>query len=461
MKSINVALMWVGLVAAGCGSKTNPNVCCTDSANCAAEGLPDDAMCTDGLICRGNQCVAETCSSSNDCEAGAPFCTPSGLCAMVCDQDSQCPGFGGSADATFCQTGACVECRDASDCDASSPICDMGTCRVCKVDADCPSGACGDNGSCTAESSILYLAPTGTDSGSCTHSTPCATIGYAATLTTSGRNQIVLANGSYTGHTNLGGAPAALIVVHANGSTLQAPPGEFGVFETGNIGLDLRDATLVGNSSAAALVQTGSVASRFEHDAFTSSSGTGLIAVAGSATLTDCTFVNLSIGIHPTMTASLTADRIVMHSVFTPIRTDVNVSTIDISNLLVYDAQAPVDLSYATGSLRFATIADVVGTESALTCADSVVVQSSIIWSPTSSTPVAGSCQMKNSIVGPTALTGSMNTNPQFKNELQRDYHLASNSPAIDLVGSGPATDYEGDARPKGAGFDIGADEAQ
>ena len=68
---------------------------------------------------------------------------------------------------------------------------------------------------------------------------------------------------------------------------------------------------------------------------------------------------------------------------------------------------------------------------------------------------------MKNSIVGPTALTGSMNTNPQFKNELQRDYHLAASSPAIDLVGSGPATDYEGDARPKGAGFDIGADEAQ
>jgi hypothetical protein len=111
MKSNHHALnMCLGL-AVGCGSKVNPDVCCTDDASCAAQGLPNTAQCTDGLICRGNQCVAETCTTAQDCEAGAAFCTGSGLCAMTCDMDSECPGFGGDANNKFCDAGSCIECR--------------------------------------------------------------------------------------------------------------------------------------------------------------------------------------------------------------------------------------------------------------------------------------------------------------------------------------------------------------
>jgi hypothetical protein len=39
------------------------------------------------------------------------------------------------------------------------------------------------------------------------------------------------------------------------------------------------------------------------------------------------------------------------------------------------------------------------------------------------------------------------------------DYHLRPTSPAIDKVGTGTATDYDGEARPNGASYDIGADE--
>ena len=46
-----------------------------------------------------------------------------------------------------------------------------------------------------------------------------------------------------------------------------------------------------------------------------------------------------------------------------------------------------------------------------------------------------------------------------FANPLQSDYHLAAGSPAIDQLGSGPADDFEGDKRPQGSGYDIGADE--
>jgi hypothetical protein len=48
-----------------------------------------------------------------------------------------------------------------------------------------------------------------------------------------------------------------------------------------------------------------------------------------------------------------------------------------------------------------------------------------------------------------------------FVNSAQQDFHLATGSPAIDFAQTGPDHDFEGDARPKGAGYDIGADEAR
>jgi len=54
-----------------------------------------------------------------------------------------------------------------------------------------------------------------------------------------------------------------------------------------------------------------------------------------------------------------------------------------------------------------------------------------------------------------------MNVDPKFVDESHRDYPLDATSPVRDVVGSGPPTDYEGDSRPQGSGFDIGADEAR
>jgi hypothetical protein len=74
---------------------------------------------------------------------------------------------------------------------------------------------------------------------------------------------------------------------------------------------------------------------------------------------------------------------------------------------------------------------------------------------------LSGGCLVSTTIAGPIAVTGTMNANPMFVDESQRDFHLAPGSPAIDAVDTGPVVDLDGIARPQGPRFDIGAYEAK
>lgn len=116
--------------------------------------------------------------------------------------------------------------------------------------------------------------------------------------------------------------------------------------------------------------------------------------------------------------------------------------------------------------MSFTTVADS-GTDSgsgprAFRCPPSgLTVRSSIIWAPgTVARPaVDGGCTLASSIVGPTAVPGATNVDPRFVDAAAGNYRLSAGSPARDMVDAGPAADFEGDPRPQGARFDIGADE--
>jgi hypothetical protein len=145
----------------------------------------------------------------------------------------------------------------------------------------------------------------------------------------------------------------------------------------------------------------------------------------------------------------------------------VRTATVVITNALAWGtSELAFDLPTATGVVSFVTIADS-GTSSgtgprAFSCSINLTVRSSIVWAPgaVARAPIGPECGLVNVIAGPTAVAGALNVDPAFSDAANHDYHIGANSPARDAVDTGPATDFEGDARPRGVRFDIGADEA-
>ena len=143
-------------------SKPNPGLC--------SEGDP----CEEGLVCRGNQCIAVACESSAQCDASAPYCIAElERCQELCTGDNQCPGFGQSADQQFCVDGTCSSCRAANDCDVATPVCDVGACRICRSHDECSSGVCTADGSCATLDSIAHVSAGGSTTSDCTEASPC------------------------------------------------------------------------------------------------------------------------------------------------------------------------------------------------------------------------------------------------------------------------------------------------
>ncbi|MBX3159256.1 MAG: hypothetical protein KF773_25025 [Deltaproteobacteria bacterium] len=143
--------------------------------------------------------------------------------------------------------------------------------------------------------------------------------------------------------------------------------------------------------------------------------------------------------------------------------------SINISNVLIFGtSKAGIDLttgSLVSGSIDSVTVTDTgLGATSGaagLTCSGLITVRSSIVWTPGAARPAAVGCNsFTATIVGPSGAVGAMNVNPRFVDPAARDYHLLQDSPAKDAVDVGPPLDIDGDQRPRGPRFDIGADEA-
>jgi hypothetical protein len=170
---LRTALAYVGLLAL-CGCY-HPN---------AAVGAPcgPGGACPDGQQCDLSQqpptCVLSLGGPTGD--AGGDALADSAIDASTLPFDASTATCGGQV------------------CSGTKPVCSNGACRGCSADAECPSNACYEQmGTCVDESTVVYIAPMGSDTGACTAAAPCATLSFAVTIASAARPMIRVAPGAY------------------------------------------------------------------------------------------------------------------------------------------------------------------------------------------------------------------------------------------------------------------------
>jgi hypothetical protein len=484
MKALSAIALICGFL--GC-TKTNPDLCCTDEANCQSLGIPTSDMCSDGLVCRGNQCIAETCAANTDCDASLPFCSSDMLCAATCDDNSQCPGFGEDATDVFCSSGACVQClmnSDCSgatpvcsnnacvqcvantDCSGATPVCDANACRVCQADSECASGVCNTDGTCDDAADDLFTDPAGTDAGSCTQDAPCKTLAFALSKISTSRFTVSMAMGTYAEAPVIiraADTTATNVDIHGHGSTINASYGDNYIYEF-EINATLRDLVIHATNGGGAMLNFPSQGGLYEIDNVSLDGADGVFD-AGTLTARNVTVFNVDVGIE--VGGVLDLDGAVVHDtqseafivgLFNGQATPQ--ASVQAKNMMIYNAgSTAIDVEDGIGSISFTTVYNTLtdaGTEPfGVTCVGSGVrFTSMIVWGTGTHAAETG-CTFTTSIVG---VAGS-GTDPQFVDPATDNLHLAQGSPAIDAVPTGPATDFEGDIRPQGSAYDIGADE--
>lgn len=441
-------------------TRENKEFCCTSPNDCQAAGLNDtQRACAAGLACVDHSCIVPSCATTG--------CGPA---ASVCDLgSSQCVGCTGPADCTRFATspmcdpgGGCVQCLRDIDCGIELPVCEGSTCRKCVQDAECASGACDENGSCVAEAQAVYLAPSGIDALPCSRSQPCKELRFALMQTSSTRAHVVMMSGTYTLANPLNVdsqiTSATHVFIHGGGSRVEGG-GSDGLLviqlPTSITDLEIVDPYMF--DAAPLFVTSSAVLSNVRLRGYDG------IRVTGQVNATKLTIHAIHFGISSGGVVTLDGGLIEGGTV----GISASSGNLSLTNLLLQGTSGlGIDVSDTSGSLSFSTITNtgsaVSGTAGVRCVSAGVTFRSSIVWTRTTTArpTVEGSCNFISSIVGPTGVAGAANSDPLFVNPAIGDYHLSGGSPARDLVDVGPPKDFEGDSRPRGVRFDVGADEA-
>jgi len=356
-------------------------------------------------------------------------------------------------------------------------------CHGCAADADCGSQTCLPDGSCAAPGDVLYAATDGLTLSNCMPTARCA-LARALALVDGTKSTIRLDPGAYSLPATLGLTTSVRIVGRgailsrdAAGSGAVLSIGEGTAIELdyvtvqggdgadagigilcNNAALTLREATVQGNGSSG--INSLACELAITHARIADNSGVGLVVYGGSVVMSRSTVAsNASGGV------SLTA------------------ALYDLENNLVARNGNPATGSAAVviaqvtrpglHAFDFNTVAynqAPVGIAPGVTCG--VVVSplafaNNIVFGnatgATSKQVDGDNCSWTYSDIGPAAPAGAGNlaSDPQFVDPIHNDFHLQASSPLRDAAdpAAALALDIDGDARPQGAGRDIGADE--
>lgn len=411
-----------------------------------------------------------------------------GIDAGLCTQDEQCTNSTPVCDITRSMCVPCMQGKVGA-CGGATPVCGIDeACHPCAMDAECASQTCLPDGSCASPIDVLYVSPTGSAQATCMPDDHCS-------------------------------LARALALIDGTKSTIRLDPAHYNLSATVTLSNDLhlvgRGAILDRNAADSGPVLSTAAGTRISLDYVTVTGGdgdTGDGIACTNATLTlhevtiqsnagngissmGCQLVvshaqllnNLGVGIaaQGSGISVLMSDIVLVRSLVAGNATIgllLLKTTYDIEDNIivknggpngaggVFITQIPAGsvgrrvFAFNTVSQNSGPFGNVSGVVCDLSVGVPLVMTSSLVVNNAGPGQVSGgACAWMYSdiIPGAVAGTGNLFADPLFVDPVHNNFHLQLASPARDAADPAAtlAVDIDGDARPQGAGRDMGADE--
>jgi len=433
---------------------------------------PAKPLCTDDSMGTCVECISTTdCTGEQTCDTRTGTCTdePIFTCTPGATGDADCVAEGAGLD--YCGAGdICVACLEDTHCvdNAAGAVCDqtLFECRGCEENSECDSRLCGTEtaGVCVDDANVVYVdVAGGTDGGGCgVVASPCASIGAGLAKVTATRNIVLVAAGTYDEQLSITDTNVTLLAegVVISKAALGAE-GENVIKVTGNsdvalIGFTVEPAASVAKTDLISCIGSGaslSIAQSTVHNSL----GLGIVSSSCTLNLERSTVSGNTGGIR------INAANYTIRNNFI---TD-NVSTVAVGGVVIEGTVGKTEI-FEFNTLSHNANGGNKGFDLACNVTNLTAKNNIFMLNPTAVAGVVDDCNTDYSLIDTRSdanagtHTNTLTGAATFLNLTIGDYHLATGSAGIDAADPAAtlAIDIDGDARPLGAGRDMGADEA-